>query len=100
MLMALSGLSAIGAETQKRSDMRVLSKNPEDYEMPLEGFRDWITPVDRFFVRSHHYTPKVDLASWKLHVAGKVATPLTLTMDELKKMPAVEMVAVPDWPGV
>lgn len=99
MLMTLGGLTALGAETPKRADMRVLCRNPEDYEMPLEGFQDWITPVDRFFVRSHHYTPKVDPASWSLAVSGQIATPLTLTMDDLKKMPPVELVAVLECAG-
>ena len=28
--------------------------------MPLSGFSDYITPIDRFFVRSHVYAPRVD----------------------------------------
>lgn len=101
-LAALAGSllgSSFRVDAAKRSDMRALSRNPEDFEMPLEGFKDWITPIDRFFVRSHHYTPKVDPAAWKLEVGGQVASPLTLTMDDLKKMPAVEMVAVLECAG-
>jgi hypothetical protein len=36
--------------------MMVRSVRPEDLEMPLEGFSDFITPLDRFLVRTHVYT--------------------------------------------
>src|SRR5579863_4044017 len=67
---------------------------PEDLEMPLSGFADYITPFDHFFVRTHVYVPTVKLSDWNLKIGGAVATPLTLTMDDLRGMPSVEMVAV------
>ena len=50
------------------ADRIVRSARPEDFEMPLDGFNTWITPTERFFVRTHVYTPKVDLAGWHLRV--------------------------------
>ncbi len=94
--LAASAIVAHGAE---KKGMRILSARPEDLEMPMEGFRDWITPVEHFFVRSHHYTPTVDAAAWRLTVAGKVTSPLTLTLEELKAMPALELVAVLECAG-
>jgi hypothetical protein len=41
--------------------------------MPIEGFSDYITPLDRFFVRSHVYTPRVDIGQWHLTIDGEVA---------------------------
>lgn len=80
--------------------MIVRSSRAEDLEMPLEGFLEsYITPVDRFFVRSHHFVPKVDPASWRLEVHGKVATPIKLTLEELKKLPRVELVSVLECAG-
>ena len=80
--------------------MIVRSSRADDVEMPLDGFLEsYITPIDRFFVRSHHYVPTVDPAAWRLQVNGKVATPLTLTMDELKKLPRVELVSVLECAG-
>src|SRR5579871_2255262 len=84
---------------QQKRDMIVRSTRPEDLEMPLSGFSDYITPVDHFFVRTHVYEPKVELASWKLKVEGSVANPITLTMDEVRQMPAVELVAVTECAG-
>ncbi|MBZ5603242.1 MAG: sulfite oxidase [Acidobacteriia bacterium] len=79
--------------------MKVLSTRPEDLEMPLSGFSDYLTPVEHFFVRTHVYEPKVDMASWSLKVEGAVATPLTLSLDDLRKMPAHELIAVTECAG-
>ena len=89
-------LTLAGADRPKRN-MIALSTRPEDYEMPLDGFLEEITPVDRFFVRSHHYTPDVDLKDWALEVTGSVEKPLKLSLDELKKMPRAELTALEAW---
>ena len=82
------------------SKMIVRSPRPEDLEMPLDGFREWITPVDRFFVRCHTYLPEAaSLSSWNLKLDGAVNQPLTLTLDDLKKFPRVEMAAVLECAG-
>src|SRR5262245_19184094 len=52
-----------GAGGGKR-DMMVRAARPQDLEMPLSGFTDYITPIDRFFVRSHVYTPRVAADGW------------------------------------
>src|SRR5688572_19238456 len=77
----------------------VQSRRPEDLEMPVAAFADYITPIDSFFVRSHVYAPRVDLAGWRLTVDGAVATPLTLTMDDLRRLPAFEIVSVLECAG-
>ena len=82
------------------SRMIVRSSRPEDLEMPLDGFTDWITPADRFFVRCHTYLPeRVNLSEWKLKVDGVVNQPLTLAMDDLKKLPRVELAGVLECAG-
>lgn len=67
--------------------------------MPLDGFSSWLTPVERFFVRSHHYTPEVKLDDWKLQIGGEVERSVTLTMADLKKLPRVELVSVLECAG-
>ena len=79
--------------------MIVRSTRPEDLEMPLSGFGDYITPIEHFFVRTHVYVPAVNINDWRLKIDGEVAKPLTFTMDDLKKMPAVELVAVVECAG-
>ncbi|HYL75101.1 MAG TPA: molybdopterin-dependent oxidoreductase, partial [Bryobacteraceae bacterium] len=80
--------------------MIVRSSRPADLEMPLEGFAEWITPADRFFVRCHTFTPeRPSLTDWRLKVDGVVNQSLNLTMDDLKKLPRVELVAVLECAG-
>ena len=79
--------------------MVMRSARPLDLEMPIEGFSDYITPIDRFFVRTHVYTPRVDVGQWRLTVDGEVANTLTLTLDDLRRMPSVEVVSVLECAG-
>lgn len=64
-----------------------------DLEMPVEFMTDWITPVNRFYVRNHMFEPaKIDAAKWSLNVGGEVAKPLTLTFADLQKIPVHSIV--------
>jgi DMSO/TMAO reductase YedYZ molybdopterin-dependent catalytic subunit len=98
-LLSAAALLQPSASAPKRSDMLLRSARPLDLEMPLEGFADYITPLDRFFVRTHVYTPRVDIGQWRLTVDGHVAGNLTLTMDDLRRMPSVELVSVLECAG-
>jgi DMSO/TMAO reductase YedYZ molybdopterin-dependent catalytic subunit len=74
-----------------------LSYRPPNYETPLKYFNDVLTPNDVFFVRYHvGAIPEVDLATWKLSVAGDaVERSAEYTLDELKNgFEQVEIVAV------
>lgn len=83
----------------KAADMIIHSRRPEDYEMPIEGFLQSITPTESFYVRSHHYTPQVDAERFALHVSGEIAGPLSLNLRDLKKLPRVELVGVMECAG-
>ena len=96
---AVPSLGFEGGPRPAKRGMIVRSARPEDLEMPPDGFLDYITPIERFYVRSHHYEPRVDIASWRLKVDGEVGTPLTLTMEDLKKLPRAEVVAVGECAG-
>jgi DMSO/TMAO reductase YedYZ molybdopterin-dependent catalytic subunit len=73
-----------------------LTYRPPNYETPISYFRTAITPNDAFYVRYHLAgIPEVDAATWKLAVGGDGAERATeITLDELKRMPATEVVAV------
>ena len=60
-----------------RPEMIVRSARPEDREMALEGFSTTSHRLDQFFVRSHVYTPRVDVDTWRLTIDGQVDSPLT-----------------------
>ena len=51
------------------------------------------TPKDQFFTTQHYGHPEVDPATFKLKVTGLVERPLTLSLDDLKKMGGTELVA-------
>ena len=87
------------AAPAEKSAMIIRSARPENWEMPLDGFRFWLTPIERFFVRSHHYRPEIDLNSWRLSIAGEVEQPLQWTLQELRRMPKVEITAVLECAG-
>jgi DMSO/TMAO reductase YedYZ molybdopterin-dependent catalytic subunit len=73
-----------------------LSYRAPNYETPIEYFRTPITPNDAFFVRYHlSDIPEVDAKTWKVVAGGEGANSQTeLNFDELKRMPAFEVVAV------
>jgi DMSO/TMAO reductase YedYZ molybdopterin-dependent catalytic subunit len=73
-----------------------LSYRPPNYETPIEHFRTGITANDVFFVRYHlSDIPEIDGAKWRLMIGGEGANGETvLTLDDLKKMPVSEVVAV------
>jgi sulfite dehydrogenase len=74
-----------------------LTYRPPNYEAPLDYFKTPITPNDRFFVRYHlaDIPEKIDAKTWKLSVGGDGANGTAqLTLAELKKLPAVEVIAV------
>ena len=50
LLLASALLQPVTNRAQR--DMLVRSARPEDLEMPLSGFSDYITPIERSFVRT------------------------------------------------
>ena len=73
-----------------------LSYRPPNYETPIEYFRTAITPNDAFFVRYHlSNIPEIDAKTWKITVGGDGANGTAgINLDQLKAMPAHEIVAV------
>lgn len=67
----------------------VRSMRPPDFETPVALLDSFITPNDLFYVRSHLPVPQVDAAAWTLKIGGEVNSPITLSLDEIKKLPAV-----------
>jgi DMSO/TMAO reductase YedYZ molybdopterin-dependent catalytic subunit len=86
-LFASQPAPASGAQWGK-DQLIVRSLRPPDYETPVNLLDSFITPLDRFYVRCHMPVPTVDASTWTLKVEGEVASPLSLSLDELKKLPA------------
>ena len=72
---------------QKRPLM-VMTTRPPQLETPFHIFNDSIfTPNDAFFVRWHlpNIPTAVDLQTFRLTVRGRVKTPLSISLEELKR---------------
>lgn len=70
---------------------------PFNAETPGREFTSWLTPNERFFVRSHFGPPSPELVepdSWRLTVRGLVNRKLTLSLADLKELEAVTVTAV------
>lgn len=81
---------------QKRA-MIGLTSRPPQLETPFAVFNDGpITPNNAFFVRYHlsDLPYNLDPDKFTLQVKGKVDKPLTLSLKDIKKMKASEVVAV------
>ena len=81
---------------QKRP-LIVVTQRPPQLETPFEVYNDGIvTPNDAFFVRYHlaGIPTDIDAANWRLSVKGRVHTPLSLSLSDLREMDAVEYYAV------
>src|ERR1044071_4687502 len=91
-LAARSGLVDLVAQGSSPARRLIIhSARPQDLETPVHLLTSWITPNDLFYIRSHFYTPAVREETWRLQIDGEVATPLTLTMDALMRLPAKTM---------
>jgi len=55
--------------------------------MPLEALRYPITPTGLHYLLIHYDIPEVNAEKWRLKIAGLVAKPLDLTIEEIKKRP-------------
>ncbi len=73
-----------------------LAYRAPNYEAPVEYFRTPITPNDEFYLRYHlSNIPQVDAKTYRIAVGGEGANgQATLMLDDLKAMPAYELVAV------
>jgi DMSO/TMAO reductase YedYZ molybdopterin-dependent catalytic subunit len=90
---------AFGQEGPSKDRLIVRSTRPQDLETPAHLLTSWITPVDLFYVRSHFYTPSIDAAAWALRIDGEVDRPRGWSLEEIKRAPAITMVATLECAG-
>lgn len=67
------------------SELIVHKADPLNAEPPLDRLRAaFITPIERFYIRTHGEIPELDGTAHRLRVEGLVSAPLELSMDELR----------------
>jgi len=72
---------------RSRAALTLVQPEPFNAEAPPEALAEDITPTDLHYVRSNFALPAHDGI---LAVGGAVGNPMTLTLDDLRAMPAVE----------
>src|SRR5438094_7140754 len=79
--------------------MVIRQKEPTNLETPLDQVDSYLTPAELFYIRSHFPTPRLELASYQLHIDGAVRTPLSLSYRQLRDMPSETRVATLECAG-
>ncbi len=68
-------------------DSRLIRRGSTTFETPVELFDSFLTPADRFFVRSNGpVSIDIPASDWRLAVTGLVDTPLDLSLSDLQAM--------------
>jgi sulfite dehydrogenase (cytochrome) subunit A len=91
-----NGQRPLLAFPQKRP-LIVLTPRPPQLETPMPVFDQGVyTPNDAFYVRWHlaNIPTSVNASTHRIAVGGAVRQPLSLSLDDLAKMPTVDIVAV------
>lgn len=84
----------IDSQPASRTDLVFHTKSPNNAEPELAKLvQSWLTPTKLFYIRSHAPNPVIDLQNFRLVVKGLVRRPMTLTLDELKQLPAISTTA-------
>ena len=84
-------------EAQANPGLITRVTRPFDAETRVQEFASYLTPNERFFVRSHFGPPPPEQIAenvWRLHVKGLVDRPLELTLKDLAKFDRVSLTAV------
>ncbi len=82
---------------QGTGPLTVRVTRPFDAETPVREFASWLTPNERFFVRSHFGSPPAEAVqseAWRLTVKGLVKEGLSLTLKELQQFEPVTLTSV------
>jgi DMSO/TMAO reductase YedYZ molybdopterin-dependent catalytic subunit len=65
---------------------------PDRRSLDIRTIDGPLTPKDRFFTTQHYGHPKVDPATYALKISGLLDRPLSLSLDEIRKLPKTELV--------
>ena len=97
-LRGLELAATAGQPARIGSRLIVRNARPLDAEAPLDALRTFETPNDLFFVRGHHVLPEIS-QPWTLTIDGEVTRPLTLGIDDIRRMRGERRPAVVECAG-
>ncbi len=70
-----------------------------NHALPLEALRWDVTPIGLHYLLIHYDIPEVDPAAWRLEIGGLVERPLSLSLDDLRSRPSVELAVTMECAG-
>jgi sulfane dehydrogenase subunit SoxC len=70
-----------------------------NHALPLEALRWEVTPIGLHYLLIHYDIPEVDPVTWRLEVGGLVEHPLSLSLDDLRSRPSVELAVTMECAG-
>src|SRR5262249_7581089 len=77
----------------------IRQEEPRNLEFPFERLDSYLTPVESFYIRSHFHAPTIDPEAYRLTLDGAVKKPFSITLNELKSLPAKTIVATLECAG-
>jgi len=77
-------------------ELRLAARN---HGMPLEALRYDVTPIGLHYLLTHYDIPLVDPATWRLSVGGLVERELSLSLEELRARPSLEVAVTMECAG-
>lgn len=77
----------------------VRENEPVNLESPFELLDHLLTPNHLFYVRNHFPVPQLDARTHQLTISGAVRNPLTISIEELRAMPAQSRIATLECAG-
>lgn len=84
--------SDLGQRSPYEALKRVPSRTLSSSETPLQDLHGTITPADLHFERHHAGVPFIDPEKHKLVIHGMVDRPMTFSISDLKRFPAVSRI--------
>ncbi|MDH5281563.1 MAG: sulfite oxidase [Thermoleophilia bacterium] len=70
-----------------------------NHGMPLEALRWDVTPIGLHYLLTHYDIPDVSVHSWRLEIGGLVERSQSLSLDEIRTRPSVEVAVTMECAG-
>ncbi len=86
-------------ESPEHITLAELQLATRNHGLPLEALRYLLTPVGLHYLLVHYDIPAVVADAWGLQVVGEVERPVSLSLAQLRELPAAEIVATMECAG-
>ena len=94
------GISGVfGAQNASADGLIERLREPPNLEFPFHTLDRFVIPNDRFFVRCHFAIPTLEPRTWRLSVEGAVERPISLSLEDLRRMPSRTVTATLECAG-